>query len=575
MRLKVSVFIAFCLAHASHGEAAPQQEMVLAGGALQLCSSLSPGQCKEHALPTFSAARTSSRYRIDAEGIALALDESLWRTSPQFVRPALAALLASAREKLGDRLLQARELREHLAGLCLTANRDEDLQVTSCRDGDNAPWKLLLDGEQEAVLSALQQPQIDQSGIRRLERASLRASRNQAGVQVIEAFVAAAARRSEGPPRIAFVTASALDPFDAVDFYRDLFREAGAEAEWWPLDAALHAALVGKAGCDALPELRLKYLRLAGRERVYPDLVAEQLQACRDLGASPPLPQRVQGVFFAGGDQWRIRQVFFTRDDRPNAWLLALRAAFESGSLVVGGTSAGSAVQSGIAMLGNGQPLRALLHPAHASSPPEPGCLRAGRCAEGLHEDDLTYWPAGGLALWPDLVIDTHFSERAREVRLLRLLHQGGARFGLGIDETSALHLRSRGTGEWHAKALGEHGAWLFDAGDAGLHCTADGTEISAQVLYLPSGGKARINAKGIAHVDAETGTRNARRPAPVVDPIEGGALRAAIAGLREGDSVRGRVREAERRADVVLQRESEATLLRIRTRTRPPTGCL
>jgi cyanophycinase-like exopeptidase len=38
-------------------------------------------------------------------------------------------------------------------------------------------------------------------------------------------------------------------------------------------------------------------------------------------------------------------------------------------------------------------------------------------------------------------VFDTHFSERARELRLLRLLHQADAKLGIGVDETSVVPL--------------------------------------------------------------------------------------------------------------------------------------
>jgi hypothetical protein len=225
-------------------------------------------------------------------------------------------------------------------------------------------------------------------------------------------------------------------------------------------------------------------------------------------------------------------------------------------------------------MVGNGRPERALLHGGQVSPPPDPGCSRANRCPEGVHEDDLTYWPAGGLALWPDLVVDTHFSERAREIRLLRLLHDGGARFGLGVDETSALHLRLLKTGEWQAEALGEHGAWLFDAGDPVRRCAVDTSSISAHVLYLPSGSKARIDAQGMVRIDDIPAAGEGRRPKPVLDPLQDGALRAAIAGLREADSVQGRVRNGRLRADVILQRDGDATQLRIEGLTAKPGGC-
>ena len=91
------------------------------------------------------------------------------------------------------------------------------------------------------------------------------------------------------------------------------------------------------------------------------------------------------------------------------------------------------------------------------------GSTAAGlRPRAGCEEDALTYSP-DGLGLAPGLVVDTHFFERARGLRLLQLLADSGAPRGLGIDETSAVYLR------WHGeapllRALGRSGAWLVDA---------------------------------------------------------------------------------------------------------------
>ena len=150
---------------------------------------------------------------------------------------------------------------------------------------------------------------------------------------------------------------------------------------------------------------------------------------------------------------------------------------------MVGGTSAGTAVQSGIAMLSNGSSKHAVNRGAKISAPVKVGCERAKRCPEGMQEDDLTYWPKGGLGLVDSLVFDTHFSERARELRLLRLLHHANAKIGMGVDETSAVHLT------WlpdslKVKALGASGAWWFDISNQ----QPDKNKIKARAHYLAPG---------------------------------------------------------------------------------------
>jgi hypothetical protein len=538
------------------------QVMVLAGGSLKLCSSLSPGACEEGALAALGTdQRGPAQYRIDDAGLRDALDPALWRGRPGFIRPALAAMLAQLREHAGDAVFDARSLRDRLGALCLAAGEDGSLQAQACDHAARRPWPRLLDAEQDAVLAALEQAQIA-GGERRRERAPYLASRESGGVAVIDAFVAeAAVRANGGRPRIAFVTASAVDPFDAVDFYADLLREAGAEPEWWPLDIALRAA-VEADDCAALPRLRRERLLLPGRERVYPDLVAVQHAACADADRLRELPARVQGVFFAGGDQWRLRQAFFDDRDRPMPWLLALREAFARGTVVIGGTSAGSAVQAGLAMVNNGTPERALLHGGRAMPPPQPGCARAARCDAEAHEDALGFWPAGGLALWPDLLVDTHFSERARELRLLRLLHDGGARFGIGLDETSALKLVRDGDGDWQAEATGAHGAWLFDAGTPEARCGPVDTALRAQVAYLRSGESMRFGPAGLGPLARAVAAGPGQRPAAKLQPLEPKALRIAMSALGEGQALHATVGEGRRRAAIALRREDGVTWL-------------
>jgi len=503
-------------AHAS----APPSELFLAGGALRTCSELAPRACQ--APPDRADRRRPAESRVDDGGLSRALDPLLWqdrRDAPD--RATLAAMLASARR---NRDWTLDDLEERLGRYCPTA---------TCRDGKRRyPWQQLLDDERAAILSALEVPQIV-DGVRLEERALLAQSRQQDGVEVLRAFVAAAAQRAGGgKPRIAVVTASGHDPFDAVDFYLDAFRELGAEAEWWPVDAALNAAVFEQGRCDGLDALRRERLKLSGRDRIHPKPGAQQWRACLDPDSIARVPERVQGVFFAGGDQWRHRQAFFDGNDQPNAWLLALRRAHEAGTVVVGGTSAGTAVQSGVAMVSNGTSAEALVSGALARLPMAPGCGRAGRCADGLSEDSLTYWPAGGLGLLPGWTIDTHFSERGRELRLLVLMHAAKVDFALGVDETSAIHVLQRG-GETHFEALGAHGGWLFErlpsdgsgALEARVHYLAPGHRFAlVEGLLRPVGGSA-------AQANPADGGKLAR------DALAPGALRGAAQQAWHGDA--------------------------------------
>jgi cyanophycinase-like exopeptidase len=451
----LSLVPAVSAAQGAAAAAAPAQaELVLAGGALALCSSSSPGNCRAGAAP---AGRIAESYRIDSGGRA--------RLAAVFGEDgALSALLDRVAVELGDQGVDARTLEDAFAKHCEA----------------DCPWQRFDDYQRMGLLAAFALPQQDAEGRRLREVVSLAASRERGGVAVVDAFVAAARQRAGGAtPRIAFVTASGFDPFDAVDYYTSLLREAGAEPQWWPLDAAFAATVAGDRDCTKLTARQAKLLGLPDSTHRFTDHVAAQRAACAAEQAAA-LPAGLHGVFFAGGDQWRLRRAFVADDGTPYPWLQQLREAFASGALVVGGTSAGSAVQSARGMLGNGSPQRALAEGLHRVAPPTPGCARAGSCG-GIDENSLTWWPEGGLGLAGPFLVDTHFSERAREWRLLRVLAEGVAEFGLGVDETSAITLRGDGS-RYTLRALGAQGGWLFAA--RARRCG----ELQASASYLAPG---------------------------------------------------------------------------------------
>ncbi len=489
----------------------PTRDLFLAGGALAICSDLSGSACRT----AREGGRQASRYRLDEAGLRRAADPGLWsgRGPSQAV---VALMLDAAAETLAGPATEAEgvdadALESALAGVCL---------APSCAEVDpRRPWSQWLDVERNAVLSALEIPQVT-AGRRLLERGAPLDSRVAGGVQVLREFVAAAARRTSGRPRIAVVTASAFDPMDPVDFYRSTFSALGADAAWWPVDAAVAAARFELQDCAALPRLRRERLQLSQRERVYPDLAAEQTLFCLAEGS---MLAGVQGVFFAGGDQWRLRRAFVDRADAPNPWLIELRAAHADGRLVVGGTSAGAAVQSGAWMLSNGSVQAALTQPVSTAPPPEPGCEPAKRCGE-VGAEQLSLWPRGGLGLAEDAIVDTHFSERARELRLLIAMQAADARWGYGADETSALHLRESGDRR-EIRAVGEHGGWVMQR--------LDSDDDGVTAWYLVPGARLVIEGAEV-RLELDAGVGTAQRPPAAVpaSALEPGALRAAAAQL-------------------------------------------
>lgn len=113
------------------------------------------------------------------------------------------------------------------------------------------------------------------------------------------------------------------------------------------------------------------------------------------------------GVFFTGGDQVKTMEVL-----KDGSLATALRERYESG-VVFGGTSAGAAIMSTQMITGEG---------------------------------DFTVIDGGkvqtivGLGLLPDdVIVDQHFIKRQRQNRLFGLILQSGRKYGIGIDEDTAL----------------------------------------------------------------------------------------------------------------------------------------
>jgi cyanophycinase len=194
--------------------------------------------------------------------------------------------------------------------------------------------------------------------------------------------------------------------------------------------------LVIVGGGPRPPEALARFVEWAGKERSHiliiawatehPDAAFKSLKddfapfPTEAIEAAPAAPfsdaakvkflnqlKQATGVFFSGGDQARIMNVL-----ADESLLQALRKRYEDG-VVFGGTSAGTAIMSRRMITGEGD----------------------FKMIDGAKVDTRA-----GLALLPDhVIVDQHFIKRQRENRLFGLMLEGRERFGLGIDEGTAL----------------------------------------------------------------------------------------------------------------------------------------
>lgn len=122
------------------------------------------------------------------------------------------------------------------------------------------------------------------------------------------------------------------------------------------------------------------------------------------------------GVFFTGGDQVKVMDVL-----KDETLLQALKKRYKDG-IVFGGTSAGTAIMSDKMITGEGD-----------------FTIIDGKKVETVK----------GLGLLPDnVIVDQHFIKRQRQNRLFGLILQNPSKFGVGIDEGTALVILDNRYGE-------------------------------------------------------------------------------------------------------------------------------
>jgi cyanophycinase len=145
------------------------------------------------------------------------------------------------------------------------------------------------------------------------------------------------------------------------------------------------------------------------------------------------------GVFFSGGAQSRILQALKHEDESDTPVLAAIRDVYRHGG-AVGGTSAGAAIWSRIICRDVPRQLPVLRHGVE---------MGKEVCA--------------GFGFLPeDWFVDQHFIARGRFARALVIMHSQGFRWGLGVDEDTAVVIRGS-----TAEVAGYGGVLLLDLDQA------------------------------------------------------------------------------------------------------------
>lgn len=310
-------------------------------------------------------------------------------------------------------------------------------------------------------------------------------SKSAQSVAIFQRFITMAKQTHNAgeQPLILFSTSASVNPYDAVIFYQSVFQQLGAKSVWLPLDVAVVKAR-SEGRCEDLSRVQSELLNNNDLDERYPELYQQQVNFCKSPQQTTDLLAQANGLFFNGGDQNLTRQAWVRADNSPSHALTLLSERVANRQTVVGGTSAGTAVQSAGPMISNGSSKAAMQQGSFAVEPPPRDCDLNNRCPAGLNVDSLTYNPAGGTGLFRFGTLDTHFSERSRQARLMRLAADTSTALAVGVDETTALVI-NLDNGAFDV--IGEHG--VFIVRDATAH--ADG--VAAEVSYLWSGSQGSL----------------------------------------------------------------------------------
>ena len=448
--------------------------LMLVGGSMRTCSSMASSHCETTDWINPETIRTHNGIQLNNAAIQRILNSESWQNDRLEIRDELVSALRKTQGSIKGNNLKFDDFRSRFSSIYANL------------------WRNLTDREYFLLRDSIQVPYSELP----TEQINFEASTESAGVELFETFVERA-RALSGieRPRIIVVTASARDSFDAVDFYLQAFRHFGAEVTWLPLDAATGQAIAA-GRCEDIDKIRENVQNSFYQARKSPVLAERQLLACTQPEMLTRTIEAAHGIFFNGGDQSLTLQGFIAPDNTPFPWLTALQQRVQAGEMIAGGTSAGTAVMSAAHMISNGSGRPALIAGAVRSPfPPAIDCERMNNCGFPAGADQLTYRAEGGLGLFPMGITDTHFSERGRQIRLLRLAADTNTRLGVGIDEATALLIDTQ-SGAFQVQ--GAHGVFMISNAYSVEQEGPESAGIMAEFHYFRNGSGGVIHDQEI-----------------------------------------------------------------------------
>jgi cyanophycinase len=262
-------------------------------------------------------------------------------------------------------------------------------------------------------------------------------------------------------PRGSLVIIGGSERFRDRELWDAIVELAGGEGA----KIAIFPTAGGKDPTKSCAQVVKAFTRAGAEPLVVPVAWGEADRSVHEAVADPDLVQIVRnasGVYFVGGSQGRIADAMLDEEGHDTPMLAAIRDLYHNGG-VIAGTSAGAAIMGQVMYRDAPSPLQILRH--------------------GVHYGEELDRGLGFLD--PSWFVEQHCLVRGRFARAIVAMRSQGIPYGLGVDENTALVVRSGRD----ATVIGYKGVLILDASAAGSDPDVEGFNVqNVKLSYLDRG---------------------------------------------------------------------------------------
>lgn len=439
-------------------------QLLLLSDDLTVCSSETPKSCTAKTRKAFAEAnkKQPAIYMLTDEAL-IRLTETPW--AEQGVQQKAVEILTQAKAHFADKAFTQRQLERYM--------RSNEFTVAGSTIKGRDFWFNLFEFEQRNIFDLLEQKQATRYGKRLATEVNFKETRNWVAKKAWQTFFRDAQKIAgkKRKPRVVFVTGGARDPYAQVDYYQELFKALGFDAQWLPINAALQSIHNSAAGqCDKLAEQLLKKQGSYRREVLYSDLFSQQQAVCKKPQKILDLLRKADALFFADANPLLLAQAFHNANNQPTELLKKTQQMLEKGQLLV--AAQGRAVNALVggennATILSGEGAQVFEQQEMVVNNSAEVCSIGMDCLSAVESRELSYMTSGVLNLFKLGTIDTQTVKKGRQPRLIKTGTKMKSEFIFGLANNTFVQLSKSKEKDQPQQinfaVFGEGGLWLAD----------------------------------------------------------------------------------------------------------------